>query len=95
MTLEQEILEFINRRWSKDADWTNGNCYYFAKILKARFPQLDIYYCQIDGHFISGHNGEYFDWNGKYIPQETPVLFDDLEDIDRLLFSRIIRDCVL
>ena len=33
----QEVMEFIQRRFPKDSNWTNGNCYYFALILSDRF----------------------------------------------------------
>ena len=34
---EREILDFIQRRFPKDSDWTTGNCYWFAGILGNRF----------------------------------------------------------
>ena len=33
---EADVLEFIHRRFKKDNDWTTGNCYYFACILKEK-----------------------------------------------------------
>ena len=41
MTKEEQILAFIKRRFSQDCNWIDGNCYYFATILKTRFPELD------------------------------------------------------
>ena len=56
-----EVLEFIYRRFPKDSDWVNGNCYYFSLILQDRFPGGEIYYDVIDGHFLYCYNGKYYD----------------------------------
>lgn len=37
-----KIEEFINRRFPNDCNWLSGNCYYFAIILKDRFPEGNI-----------------------------------------------------
>ena len=39
-----EVLEFIRRRFLQDCHWRDGNCYYFALILKDRFPESRIVY---------------------------------------------------
>ena len=77
--MQNEILNFIKRRWSIDANWTNGNCFWFAKILQLRFPQLQIYYLPIIGHFITSDGENYYDWNGIYLPEEElGVRIEDL-----------------
>ena len=92
--MEEKILDFINRRWSKDADWTNGNCYYFAVILKTRFPSAQIKYCPIKGHFIIECDNKFYDWNGRYYPEETPMSLFEISSLDPLWYSRIARDCI-
>lgn len=90
-----EIIDFIHRRFPIDCNWTNGNCCWFAAILVARFHFLSIYYLPISGHFLAGALGKFFDWTGCVIPDEIPILFDDIEKEDPSWAKRIIRDCVL
>ena len=88
-----KIEEFIKRRWGDtDAHWQDGNCYWFAKILTLRFPYLSIYYLPIVGHFIAGDGKEFYDSLGKVSPQEPCI---QEKDIDRLLYTRLIRDCYM
>lgn len=90
----KEILDFIQRRWQKNADWLNGNCYWFAKILTERFPFLDIYYLPIQGHFIAGDGNIFFDWAGQLSLNEKPILFSLIKETDITWYNRLIRDCV-
>lgn len=53
--LENKVLDFIQRRFPKardDKQWVSGNCFYFASILKVRFPEGYIVYDVIEGHFL-------------------------------------------
>lgn len=63
--LPDPVIEFINRRFPKELDcnWRNGNCYFFAIILKARFPKGRIMYDVIDGHFLFNINRKYYDFS--------------------------------
>lgn len=80
-----EILAFINRRFgSTDAEWKEGNCYYFALILTHRFPELQIYYEGVDGHFMAGKDNVYYDYSGIIVPYKEPILFSDLKQQDPL-----------
>ena len=91
-----EVLEFIRRRFSDDCNWTTGNCYYFAVILKARFPEGKIYYDVINGHFVFMYNNLFYDYIGSYDEyQYTLIPWDEFDDYDALLKQRIIRDCVM
>ena len=94
--MENEVLDFINRRWSDtNAHWTDGNCYWFSHILSTRFPYLKIYYLPIIGHFIAGTANKYYDANGEYVPTEKPILLSDIKQEDDLYYKRIVRDCIL
>ena len=93
--MKNEILDFINRRWRIDANWTNGNCFWFASILNLRFPQTEIYYLPIIGHFIIYDGENYYDWNGIYLPEEKPISWKDLRELDSLWAERLMRDCFL
>lgn len=91
--MEKEIINFIETRFKKDCDWIGKNCLWFAYLLKKRFPNLNIYYLPIEGHFVVGCLGEYFDWTGKIKLEETPILFDEIKENDELWYNRLIRDC--
>ena len=95
-----EILAFINRRFKDDCHWTDGNCYYFAIILKHRFPHLEIVYLAIDGHFMAkdANTNLLYDFNGVHAEDEINdkiFLLDDIRKEDSLWYDRIIRDCVM
>lgn len=89
-----EVLEFINRRFSDESRWVSGNCYYFAVILKERFNGV-IYYDVIYGHFITKINDKYYDNKGIVNLEERKLVkWDDFDDYDSLQKERIIRDCI-
>lgn len=93
--MEQQVLEFINRRFPSDSNWMNGNCFYFALILSFRFNG-DIYYDCLDGHFLSYINGEYYDYTGKRDSSDFLLIkFDQsYKEYDPLHYSVIVRDCI-
>lgn len=95
MIKNEQVLEFIKRRFPQNSNWTDGNCYYFAQILSIRFPELNLYYLPIEGHFVAGYREEYYDWNGKVKLKETPIKFSDLEKLDPAYYSRILQDCII
>lgn len=97
MKQSDEVLEFIKRRFGDyDSNWKNGNCYYFAIILKDRFPKGKIYYDIIYGHFIFKYNNKFYDWSGIYkYSEEFLISWDGFEKYDSLLKERIIRDCII
>ena len=89
-----EIFDFIHRRFPTDCRWLDGNCYYFAVILKARFPEGNIFYDVTYGHFVFGHDGRYYDWTGEIEPQGYLVDWELFEAYDALVYQRVLRDCV-
>ncbi len=94
--MQDEVLDFINRRWKKyDANWMNGNCYWFAFILCERFPSLEMIFLPIEGHFVAGNikEGRYYDWTGKVDLQEDPYSFNSLRLEEPNLYSHLLRDC--
>lgn len=93
--MEDKVLEFINRRFSIDCNWTSGNCYYFAKILQTRFPQGKIFYDVIDGHFLFEYEDNLYDYNGKEENNNRFLVdWDKFEEYDSLQKKRIIEDCI-
>ena len=90
-----EVLEFINRRFPIDCNWNTGNCYYFAIILKSRFPIGSIYYDVIDGHFLFKLDDNYYDWSGNVEPDGYLVEWEYFDEYDSLQNKVIIRDCIM
>jgi hypothetical protein len=75
----------------------NGNCYWFALILKERFPQkLNIYYISDTGHFVGydGKSNYYYDWEGSHLVDDTELIsLDMILCQDPKWFSRLMNDC--
>ena len=91
-----EVLEFIQRRFAEDCDWVMGNCYYFALILKDRFPEGKIFYDVRLGHFVYKYGEKYYPWLGIYEGNEDYLIpWDVFEIYDAAQKQRIIRDCIL
>ena len=88
------VEEFIRRRFPIDNRWLDGNCYWFAAILAHRFPQLDIYYLPIEGHFVAGDGEIFYDWLGRKNLNEIPQKLDTIRTQDPIWYSRLVRDCI-
>jgi hypothetical protein len=108
MTTPSPILDFIAKFNSHDClqvleeTFTNGFCYYFAVMLKARFPEVVIYYDQIAGHFISLYQFKFYDVTGHLPKYDAPnqenvrlIEWNKMEAYDELLFECVLNDCVL
>ena len=54
-----------------DCNWMNGNCYFFAIILKFTFLFGDMYYNLIQGHFLFKLDKNYYNFLGKYSINEN------------------------
>lgn len=93
-----EVTNFIHRRFQDNCKWMDGNCYWFAHILCARFSFLSMYYCPVEGHFVAGAFGTYFDWLGEVKEDRHEILkhvtlLADIEKIDPPYYARLMRDC--
>ena len=94
-TKSEQINAFVEKRFQQDCNWTSGNSFYFATILKTRFPELEIYYLPIVGQFVAGTEGTYYDYNGEVEVGETPIKFSIMQISDPAYYARILRDCVM
>ena len=90
-----DVCAFIKKRFSKKCNWLDGNCYYFAIILKERFSG-HIYYDQVNCHFITEINDKFYDWTGIIKPNINNLMnWEELKSIDPSYYNRIQRDCIL
>lgn len=92
--MRDEVLEFINRRFKTDCNWTCQNCWFFSLILHNRFPESSVWYDVIDGHFVTLIDGKYYDWTGEIRPDGYLVEWEHFDKYDPLVKQRIIRDCI-
>ena len=91
------IVDFIKRRfYLTDANWQNGNCYWFARILCDRFPaQLQIYYLPIEGHFVAGDGTHFYDWTGEVDLKGVPrASLEKIKLDDPSWYYRLCDNCI-
>ena len=95
MGIQNEVQEFITRRFPTEEKWLNGNCYWFAFILRERFPELDLFYDPVEGHFYAGDGDVFYDWLGMYTKPVLPniIKFSVIHTTDLIWYERILRDC--
>lgn len=97
-----DIEFFINQfkqNFPKELEYvfTNGNCYHFSVILKHIYPEGEIWYKQLLGHFVFKLNDKFYDITGDVTKeQEERFLIDweNYKDEDKLHYNRLVRDCV-
>ena len=95
VSAKDSVIEFINRRFPNDSNWCTENCYYFALILKDRFPNGAIYYDVIHGHFVFKLNGKYYDHTGIVSYGDWYLVeWEKFDEYDKLQKKVIIRDCL-
>ena len=93
-----EVLSFISRftKGGKRTEvvdaFTDGCCYWFAQILSVRFPQAQIMYDPIIGHFVVSIGDNLYDVTGCVTGEYHPLPWD--ETFDALEKDRIIKYCV-
>lgn len=89
-----KIEQFIQKRFTKDCNWLNGNCYYFSIILQDRFPNGKIIYEPIDGHFLYKVKNKCYDFLGMHELPSDYYIWDELEAQEPNLYKRIKKDCI-
>lgn len=93
--ITNDVLNFIFRRFPYDAMWSEKNCYYFAVILKDRFPDGVIYYDVKEGHFLTKIRDKLYDNSGEQTEENrTLVKWDEFSKYDKLQAERIIQHCI-
>ena len=96
MNTEENILNFINKFKHVKYEFLNGKCFWFSYILKTLFSG-QIYYSQIDNHFICNIDDKYYDASGEVSINRYKDLtyFDEYRKSDPFDSYRIFRDCIL
>ena len=94
-TVRNFIREFSNMGPDVIHCFTSGNCYWFAAILKLRFPEGDIMYDEIENHFGFQYSDKTYDITGdvtniyRWEPWQNVFLRDPIHG------KRIEKDCIL
>ena len=92
--IQDEVLEFIHRRFPIDSHFMDMNCYYFSLILHDRFKKGAVWYDVINGHYVYLYNGKYYDWTGIVEPNGYLVEWDKFKEYDEAQYKVIVRDCI-
>lgn len=96
--IDSSVANFLKRfHLSKDVDtvFTEGCCYWFAKILHDRYMHtrsVEIMYDEVINHFGTKIDGRVYDITGDVTDSYTWKPWSEVTDT--LLRERIIRDCV-
>ena len=93
-----QILDFIRQFQKPDTMdvFSNGMCYWFAEILKTRFPGGYILYNNIINHYTYYYDGIQYDIKGAHpmLAYSGEATWEDFKDLDDLLTCRLYRDCI-
>lgn len=89
-----EIENFISL-FDNDQKYMHGLCYWFAYILKGRFPEGGIWYDQVMNHFYFVIDDAAYDVRGRVILPSTAVKWDEYKKYDSLDYQRVVKYCVL
>ena len=99
---QKDIIDFINTFKQTDKQnleyiFTNGNCYFFALILKELFTGSHIVFSQSESHFLVMYDNHLYDILGdrtKEISIYDLYAWEDMKTIDNAYYNRLLRDCV-
>lgn len=80
--------------------FSNGNCFWFAYILKARFPYGRILYIPVDNHFVYTDEDKLYDITGdctKNYKDKATIDWDvyQYRELGSSHLDRLIDDCIL
>ena len=101
---KKEIIDFIENfkyrggienKQSIEIFFLEGNCYWFAFILRERFSELDLFYDPVEGHFYAGDGDVFYDWLGMYTKPMLPniIKLSVINTTDPVWYERILCDC--
>lgn len=68
-----KILKFLQELKSADSTipriFLEGSCFRLYRILEVFYPEAEPLYSDMDGHWITKIDGEYYDINGRLSPK--------------------------
>ena len=88
------VRDFIYKRFlniQSEQYWTDENSYYFALILKDRFPSGTICYAVEEKYFVFLRDGVYYSYSGIVLPTGTVVQWDNLFEYNRNLYDEVLK----
>jgi hypothetical protein len=81
--------------FQQDKKFLDGLCYWFSYILKARFPDGEIWYDQIRVHFYFVYGTDAYDVTGLVDLPPSAMKWSEYKDYDELDYQRVVKYCVL
>lgn len=99
---KQDIIDFIDNFKKQNKQvlekvFTEGNCYYFAIILKNRFPEISIVYSQINNHFMCLYDNHIYDIFGDItnnVEVRDLYLWETYKNVDFIDYSNVVKYCI-
>lgn len=91
----QEVEKFIDRFRTEETKkvFTEGCCYWFARILEERFRGC-IYYNPIDNHFATSIGGILYDITGEIKKTSDWVMWFKYKWQEPLDTERLLKNCI-
>lgn len=101
-SMDKAVLDFIKRFTQNGKNqgtidsFTNGCCYWFAKILSERFRKRNpkLMYDQVENHFGCRIGDIIYDITGDVTDKYKWETWGSVRREDELLAKRINRDCI-
>ena len=97
-----KILRFIDLFHPEEdvmkSTFSEGMCYWFAYILKGRFPSGKIVYEPVLGHFLFKYSTHLYDISGNVTEKFKGCVLYDIEWISQyepFWYRRILEGCIL
>lgn len=94
--IEKFIIKFSLYGKQVKLCFTERNCYWFAYILHARFPNSKIMLNTLESHFACNINGELYDITGKCTDKYAGewVDWDEYQMTDSVHSARLLETCI-
>lgn len=89
------MIEQFIKLFDDDPKYLNELCYWFAYILKGRFPNGDIWYDPVMSHFYFVCDDMAYDIRGQVVLPSTSVKWDSYQTIDAVDYEKINQYYVL
>ena len=95
MESEKSKIEKFIELFGADKRYLNGLCYWFAYMLKGRFPDGEIWYDPVLCHFYFMLNDVAYDVRGCIDIPKTSIEWNKYQEFDSSDYKRVVKYCVL